>query len=525
MWGALPRRMRAASRANRPAKAPPVRIAVRIHRARARRVRLGKAGGRNHRPFGRVARGPELCPWIADSGALRRCRCGTASWPRESRRPNTIRATKISKRPRTMAGVAWQLFAALASSCCRETAIRYEIASSGPDGLQYRVGLWKQHWADGRLARFEPIEETLGQFAPAALSGRNGGVVRRHGFVPAANAARRAVLARRAWIPLAESTCTATRESRWAISMATDGTKCTFASRAACRTGCTGAAATAAWRTSPKKPASASWTTALAHCSSIFATPDIRIWWWSPLTQPLLFLNQGDGTFRHKPDAFRFQSPRARHLHRNRRRRLRPGRPGGPVPLHLYLLPERRPIPLSGPVLRLAERPAQFPLPQRPDGRGRRPLRGCHRERRHDRRTTTGTVSRRPGATTTATAGRIFMSPMISGATICIEIRAAVSGMWRRRRVSPIVGPGMSAAWFDYDGDGRPDLYVSNMWTACGQRIVEDQAFAAAAERQRSATRIAGTPKATHSIAIAATGTFECPRRCRGRGDGPMGVG
>ncbi len=39
------------------------------------------------------------------------------------------------------------------------------------------------------------------------------------------------------------------------------------------------------------------------------------------------------------------------------------------------------------------------------------------------------------------------------------------------------MAPGMSAAWFDYDGDGRPDLYVSNMWTEAGQRVVEDPAF------------------------------------------------
>ncbi len=39
------------------------------------------------------------------------------------------------------------------------------------------------------------------------------------------------------------------------------------------------------------------------------------------------------------------------------------------------------------------------------------------------------------------------------------------------------LGPGMSAAWFDYDGDGRPDLLVSNMWSSCGQRIVNDPAF------------------------------------------------
>jgi tetratricopeptide (TPR) repeat protein len=39
------------------------------------------------------------------------------------------------------------------------------------------------------------------------------------------------------------------------------------------------------------------------------------------------------------------------------------------------------------------------------------------------------------------------------------------------------LGPGMSAAWLDYDGDGRPDLLVSNMWSSCGQRIVNDPAF------------------------------------------------
>jgi tetratricopeptide (TPR) repeat protein len=39
------------------------------------------------------------------------------------------------------------------------------------------------------------------------------------------------------------------------------------------------------------------------------------------------------------------------------------------------------------------------------------------------------------------------------------------------------VGPGMSAAWFDYDGDGRPDLYISNMWTDAGQRVTRSSPF------------------------------------------------
>ncbi|TAM81922.1 MAG: tetratricopeptide repeat protein [Acidobacteria bacterium] len=39
------------------------------------------------------------------------------------------------------------------------------------------------------------------------------------------------------------------------------------------------------------------------------------------------------------------------------------------------------------------------------------------------------------------------------------------------------IGPGMSACWFDYDNDGRPDLYVSNMWEDAGRRISSQQDF------------------------------------------------
>jgi tetratricopeptide (TPR) repeat protein/peroxiredoxin len=33
------------------------------------------------------------------------------------------------------------------------------------------------------------------------------------------------------------------------------------------------------------------------------------------------------------------------------------------------------------------------------------------------------------------------------------------------------IGAGMSVCWFDYDNHGREDLYVANMWTAAGERI------------------------------------------------------
>ncbi len=39
------------------------------------------------------------------------------------------------------------------------------------------------------------------------------------------------------------------------------------------------------------------------------------------------------------------------------------------------------------------------------------------------------------------------------------------------------VGAGMSVAWRDFDGHGKPDLYVADMWTAAGLRISEQENF------------------------------------------------
>ncbi len=38
-------------------------------------------------------------------------------------------------------------------------------------------------------------------------------------------------------------------------------------------------------------------------------------------------------------------------------------------------------------------------------------------------------------------------------------------------------GAGMSVAWLDYDNDGAEDLYVGNMWTAAGDRIASQEMF------------------------------------------------
>ena len=45
-------------------------------------------------------------------------------------------------------------------------------------------------------------------------------------------------------------------------------------------------------------------------------------------------------------------------------------------------------------------------------------------------------------------------------------------------------GAGMSVCWFDFDGDTRQDLYVADMWTAAGTRIAMQRQFQPAAPKE-----------------------------------------
>lgn len=49
------------------------------------------------------------------------------------------------------------------------------------------------------------------------------------------------------------------------------------------------------------------------------------------------------------------------------------------------------------------------------------------------------------------------------------------------------LGPGMSAAWGDYNHDGLPDLYVANMWSNAGNRIIPQDAFAPSGNKETRA--------------------------------------
>jgi len=46
------------------------------------------------------------------------------------------------------------------------------------------------------------------------------------------------------------------------------------------------------------------------------------------------------------------------------------------------------------------------------------------------------------------------------------------------------VGAGMSGSWFDFDNDGRQDLYVADMWTAAGLRVSQQEDFQKESSKQ-----------------------------------------
>ena len=191
-------------------------------------------------------------------------------------------------------------------------------------------------------------------------------------------------------------------------------------------------------------------------------------------TQPLLFLNDGTGRFTARPGRVPLRSSRSQGVADvDGDGRLRPRRLPRPLPLRLLVL-LRRGRGQGGhadALPRCPQRPARRALPQRRP----RPLRRRHREAGleagNDRYHFAAAWADYdddgwPDLLVANDFGskNLYHNLGLQDGTVTFEDVAATAGVHDH-------GAGMSAAFLDYDNDGRLDIYTGNMWSATGQRV------------------------------------------------------
>jgi FimV-like protein len=369
-----------------------------------------------------------------------------------------------------------------------EGRIRYEISAGTADSLRYHVGHWKTAWTDGRLSRFEPLEEFVTKSAMPWFRDVTGAVFGGTDSFP-----RQLEKGVPYWRAQLDGACGIDVYGTNGIAAGDidgDGWDEVYV----CQPGGLPNRLYKNRGGGVMEDITEHAGVGVLDNTSSALLVDFRNSGRQDLVvlttdAPLLFLNQGDGTFRHKPDAFRFASPlqgtftgmAAADYDRD-----------GKVDLYLCTY-----------VYFQSEDQYRYPVPYFDSTNG--PPNFLFR----NSLSADGTgffedVTAKVGLN--ENNNRYSFAPAWCDydgdgwPDLCVVNDFGRNNLYRNeggrfRDMAAAagvedVGPGMSAAWFDYDGDGRPDLYVSNMWSASGQRVVEDKAFPAAAdERLRDAYR------------------------------------
>ncbi len=359
--------------------------------------------------------------------------------------------------------------------------IRYEIASSTPEGLAYRVGLWRQQWKDGRLARFEPLEENVVRAkrsffedvtsrmfgpAPSFREQLTGGIPYWRGRLDAAtgidvygnNGIAVGDIDGDGWDEV--YVCQPGGLPNRLYKRGADGVMEDITERAGL----------GALDNTP---------CALFLDLRNSGRQDLIV---ATNVAPLLFLNQGDGTFRHKPDAFRFATaPQGTFTGMASADYDRDGKLDVYLCTYVYFLNEgqyRYPVPYHD----AQNGPPNFLFRNRLTAEGEGYFEdvtaGAGLDENNNRYSFAPAWCDYdgdgwPDLYVANDFGRNNLYKNDHGRFRDVAAEAGVEDL----------GPGMSSSWLDYDGDGRLDLYISNMWSAPGQRVVEDAAFPLRADK------------------------------------------
>ena len=188
---------------------------------------------------------------------------------------------------------------------------------------------------------------------------------------------------------------------------------------------------------------------------------------------PLLFLNQGDGTFSLKRDAFKFaQPPQGTFTHAALADYDGDGRLDVYFCLYSYYLgldQYHYPVPYFD----ARNGPPNFLLHNEGNGTFVDTTKAAGLDRDNDRYSFAcawghSDAGGPPDLYVANDFGRANLYRNNGNGTF-----TAVSG---EAHVED-VGAGMSACWSDYDNRGRQDIYAANMWSAAGQRVAEQKSF------------------------------------------------
>ena len=359
-----------------------------------------------------------------------------------------------------------------------EGRVRYEIASAQPDGLAYRVGHWKQQWRDGKLARFEPLEEFVTRAPEPWFTDVTGDM-----FSTAPSFDKQLAFGVPYWRSRLDSACGIDVYGQNGIAVGdidNDGRDEVYV----CQPGGLPNRLYRIRADGTAEDLTESSGLGVLDDTACALFVDFRNSGWQDLVvltsnRPLYFENRRDGTFLQHPDIFRFATtPRGTFTGMSAADYDGDGKVDLYICTYIYFQSEDQynyPAPYhdarNGPPNFLfrnqLDQPggffedvtAQTGLDANNDRYSFAPA-WCDFNR-----------DGRPGLYVANDFGRNNLYQNEGGRFHDVAAEAGVEDL----------GPGMSAAWFDYDGDGRPDLYTTNMWTAAGKRVSTDANFSPAA--------------------------------------------
>ena len=359
--------------------------------------------------------------------------------------------------------------------------VRYEIESARPESLEYRVGLWKQTWKDRRLVEFHPIQETLVKTRRPLF-----GDITAELFGADDQFREQMLRGIPYWRARIDSTSGIDVYGNNGIAVGDidgDGWDEVYVCQP-------GGLPNRLYKLHDGRMLDITEQAGVGILddTSCALFLDIRNSGRQDLVVlrgagPLLFLNQGGGTFALRPDAFHFHTPpEGTFTGMSAADYDRDGRVDLYLCTYNYFQTEdqyRYPVPYHD----AQNGPANYLFRNQIEADGS----GTFQD------VTASTGLNENNNRFTFAAGwcdydgdgwpDLYVANDFGRHNLYKNSEGSFRDVARAAGVEDI-GPGMSVSWFDYDGDGRPDLYVSNMWSDAGQRVVRQPAFRPARDEQ-----------------------------------------